>query len=176
MNDFNEALLFSEIEVKRQQEVRKDRNKQLLVELLTRFVTEHAKIAAAHKIRYPMADNFKFEKDTVSFDSSRNLLTTVVGIPKSQWIDHKDLIQRNPHPKFPDETMKLMDVISKGIGVGAAQDNKNFHLSVLLKEPTVEKYIEEQDYEYSSYKLKGHRVLLFHHQIYQKIVFGLINL
>lgn len=154
MNDFNEALLFSEIEVKRQQEVRKDRNKQILVELLTRFLTEHAKIAAAHKIMYPMVDNFNFEKDTVSFDSSRNLLTTVIGIPKSKWIEHKDLIQRNPHPKFPDETLNLMDVVAKGIGVGPNQDNDNFHLSVLLKEPIVDKYIEDIDYEYSTYKLE----------------------
>lgn len=156
MNDFNEALLFSEIEIQRQQSIRKERNKQLLVELLTKIVERHAKIAASEKISFPYIqnDSFKFSNDVVTFDSSRNILTTVIGVPKSQWQKHKDLITSNPHPKFPDEVMSLMKVVSDGIGVGQAQDNKNFHLAVHGKYPNVDKEIAEEDYKYTEYNVK----------------------
>ena len=114
------------------------------------------KLPASEKISFPYIqnDSFKFSNDVVTFDSSRNILTTVIGVPKSQWQKHKDLITSNPHPKFPDEVMSLMKVVSDGIGVGQAQDNKNFHLAVHGKYPNVDKEIAEEDYKYTEYNVK----------------------
>ena len=158
MNDFNEALLFNETEVKRHQTRSNSRNQIIVRELLTRFMDTHTKIAKASQISYPLVNNFLWDgKDTISFDSSRNLLTTVISIPKEHWPEWKDDIKtKYKHPKFPDETNDILKKIAESIEGGSVQSTppkKNFHLSVKLKEKTENK-LNAVEEKYATYKIE----------------------